>query len=111
MSTPGRSRAPRSVKSTSSTAGGWVAFGILCALASLVWFLDNETLLRSLQPGSAWITVAVMWAEIGAPYRRADPPVPTSESELPGLKHAVAAGALPLNGIGVVMLLPAIVLG
>jgi hypothetical protein len=82
----------------------------LCALASLVWFLDNETLLRSLQPGSAWITVAVMWVEIGAligalirRYRR--------RSQSLGLAIAVAAGALLVNGIGLVVLLPAIVLG
>jgi len=98
------------VKSTSGTAGGWVAFGILCALASLLWFLDNEALLRSLQPGSAWITVAVMWVEIGAliatlirRYR--------SQSQSLGFAIAVASGALLLNGIGVVMLLPAIVMG
>jgi len=98
------------VKSTSATAGGWVAFGILCALASLLWFLDNEALLRSLQPDSAWITVAVMWVEIGAliatlirRYRR--------RSQSLGFAIAVASGALLLNGIGVVMLLPAIVMG
>ena len=98
------------MKSTSATAGGWVAFGILCALASLLWFMDNEVLLRSLQPGSAWITVAVMWVEIGAligalirRYRR--------RSQSLGLAVAVAAGALLVNGIGVVILLPAIVLG
>jgi hypothetical protein len=98
------------VKSTSATVGGWVAFGILCALASLLWFMDNEVLLRSLQPGSAWITVAVMWVEIGAligalirRYRR--------RSQSLGLAVAVAAGALLVNGVGVVILLPAIVLG
>jgi hypothetical protein len=98
------------VKSSSATVGGWVAFGILCALASLLWFMDNEVLLRSLQPGSAWITVAVMWVEIGAligalirRYRH--------RSQSLGLAVAVAAGALLVNGIGVVILLPAIVLG
>ena len=98
------------MKSISATARGWVAFGILCALASLLWFLDNEALLRSLQPGFAWITVAVMWVEIGAliatlirRYR--------SRSQSLGFAIAVASAALLLNGIGVVMLLPAIVMG
>ena len=98
------------MKSTSANAGGWVAFGILCALAALLWFIDNDALLRSLQPGSAWITVAVMWVEIAVliatlirRYRR--------RSQSLGLAIAVASAALLVNGIGVVMLLPAIVLG
>lgn len=98
------------MKSTRVTAGGWIAFGTLCALASLLWFIDNETLLQSLQPGSAWITIAVMWVEIAAligalirRYRRRSPSL--------GFAIVVASGAFLVNGIGVVMLLPAIVLG
>jgi len=98
------------VKSTSATPGLWVVFGVLCVLASLLWFMDNEELLRSLQPGSAWITVAVMWVEIGALIATLIWRLVRRSSSL-GLAIAVATGALVVNGIGVVWLWPAIVLG
>jgi CHASE2 domain-containing sensor protein len=72
--------------------------------------MDNEALLRSLEPGSAWITIAVMWVEIAALVAALIRRYQLRSHSL-RLPIAVAIVALVLNGIGVVIFLPAIVLG
>lgn len=91
------------------TAASWIAFGLVGAFAALIWFLDNEALLRSTTPEWAWLTVGVMWIEIAGlcislvwRYRH-------RVSSL-GLPLAIAFASLGLNFVGALMLWPAFAL-
>jgi quinol-cytochrome oxidoreductase complex cytochrome b subunit len=88
----------------------WVALIVAVLIAALLWFLDNETLLRSTRPTYAWVTVAIMWIEIAAliagltwRYRR--------RRSGHGITIGVAVGAAVVNAVGAMLLLPAIVVG
>jgi len=92
-----------------SKAVSWVIFMILCSVAALVWFMDDETLLRSTQPQTAWITLAFMWIEIAALMAALILRFRRGQTGL-GLAIGVACAALSVNVAGAALLWPAIVL-
>jgi len=93
-----------------SAASSWAVLLIVGLLAALLWFMDNEALLRSTRPETAWITVGFMWIEIGALMAALIRRFRRHRHGL-GLAIGIACVALVLNAVGAWLLAPAIVLG
>jgi hypothetical protein len=91
------------------TAVSWIAFGLVTAFAALIWFLDNEALLRSTRPEWAWLTVGIMWIEISGQCISLFWRYLHRVSSLV-LPLGIAFASLALNFVGALMLSPAFAL-